>query len=813
MAESYSVEAVLKATGVDKFMKAFDDAYKKVTDFEKVGKGLQDVGKVFTDMGKGLTTAVTLPLAGAFTAATVGTQEFREEMAKLDTAFETGGHSVDDGRKSFEEFYKVMGETDTAVEAVNHLAMLTDNQEDLASWTDIATGVFATFGDSLPLEGLTEAANETAKVGQVTGPLADALNWAGVSEDAFNESLQATTSEQERQALITETLNDLYADTAEKYRENNEEVMSLREAQLKLQEAFARVGEILAPLIGKVADFVSGLVDAFMGLDEAQQQNIIKMLGLAAAIGPLLVAGGSVMTFIGKLLPLISQSGSLFGGLGLMFPKISAAVGALGKAFAILTGPVGIVIGAIGAFIGLMVYLYNTNETVRNAINTAWTAIKDAVMRAVEIVVMFVRAMVGNFVKWWNENQELIRQTAETVWNAIVDTIIAVIEFITPYLQVAWTAIKETVMVVWTAISGVISIAMNLIMGIIEAVMLAINGDWTGAWTIIQETLSNAWTYMQGLVFEVLYFIRDGIMTVLDKIASVFGVNMDDIKTKVENAFNFIMDVVDAVMPVIEEIIEGAWNHIIIVFETAVGVISGVIDFFSSMLEGDFEGMKNAVSDIWDSLWNGLKGVVDNAWSTMSGAFSSLWGEIEGWFDGLVDDALGWGKNMIDGFVDGIQEKIGAVGEAASEIASTVGGWLGFSSPAEKGEGRFIEIWGANMVSGFLDGVLSKRREVGRVLNAMIAEMKPDNLDTLNFSVMGISSLDGAVDHSHTLNMRASRTESILKRTNSLLEIIADGSQGINVTQNITSPEPMSEREMQRRSRLELQKLGVDFAY
>ena len=56
------------------------------------------------------------------------------------------------------------------------------------------------------------------KVGQVTGPLADALNWAGESEDAFNEKLAACSSEQERAALITETLNRLYSEAAGNYR-------------------------------------------------------------------------------------------------------------------------------------------------------------------------------------------------------------------------------------------------------------------------------------------------------------------------------------------------------------------------------------------------------------------------------------------------------------------------------------------------------------------------------------------------------------------------------------------------------------------
>lgn len=734
MAEKFTLEAVLKATGIGKFKQAFADAGKALGDFETVGKELQDTGDMLSGVGKGLTAGLTVPLVGAFTAATAGTAEFREEMAKVDTAFEVSGHAAQDGRDTFEEFYKVIGETDQSAEAVNHLAQLTDKQSELSDWTDIATGVFATFGDSLPLEGLTEAANETAKVGAVTGPLADALNWAGVSEDEFNKSLQATNSEQERATLITDTLNGLYDEAAEKYRENNESALTLRDAQLQLREAFAAVGEILAPVISKIAEFVGGLAEAFSSLDEEQQKMIIKLAGIAAAIGPVLIVGGALMSWIGTLLPLISKAGTLFGGLGLMFPKISSAIGLLGKAFGILMGPVGIVIAAIAGFIAIMVHLYNTNETVRNAINTAWTAIKETVMSAVEIAVNFVMSIVGMFVQWWNENQEMIRQTVETVWTAIKDLIIAAIEFITPYLQVAWTAIKETVMVVWTAISGAIQIAMNLIMGIIETVMLMIDGNWSGAWELIKETLDTAWNSMHNLITEVLETIRGAIMNVLDRIAEIFGVNMDDIKQKVDTAFNFIADVIDTIMPIVQGIIEGAWNHIVIVFETAVGVIQGVIDFFASMMEGDFEGMKTAVSDIWDSLWDGIKGVVENAWNTLSGAFSSLWDSISGWFTGLVDDAKEWGGNMISGFADGISGMVGEAVGAAKGVISSVGDYIKFWSPAKKGEGRYIEDWGANMILGFIDGVASQHRNAQQAMNSIVNAMQPDPMNTIDIN-------------------------------------------------------------------------------
>ena len=156
----------------------------------------------------------------------------------------------------------MLGDTDQAVEAANHLAVMCDNAEDLATWTDICTGVYATFGDSLPIEGLTESANETAKVGQVTGSLADALNWAGISEEDFNLRLRACTSEQERQDLIMNALNNTYKTAADQYRETNAEVIAANEAQEKLNGAMAKLGEIGEPIMTGIKNWVADMVNA-----------------------------------------------------------------------------------------------------------------------------------------------------------------------------------------------------------------------------------------------------------------------------------------------------------------------------------------------------------------------------------------------------------------------------------------------------------------------------------------------------------------------------------------------------------------------
>lgn len=160
-----------------------DEAKKAAGGVDDLGDSAEDAGKSFgiADVAIGNFISNGLSnLAGKVTEA-IGsiialadeTREYREDMAKLDTAFSTAGHSTDTAKQAYNDFYKILGESDRSVEAVNHLAELTKNEQEVAQWSTICAGVTAKFGDSLPIEGLTEAANETTKVGQVTGPLAD----------------------------------------------------------------------------------------------------------------------------------------------------------------------------------------------------------------------------------------------------------------------------------------------------------------------------------------------------------------------------------------------------------------------------------------------------------------------------------------------------------------------------------------------------------------------------------------------------------------------------------------------------------------
>lgn len=147
---------------VEKSAKSGADGLDDLEDSAKgAGKGLDAVdvaaGSLISNGLTALIGAITDTVASIIELAD-STREYREDMAKLETAFTTAGHTTETASSAYEDFYAILGESDRSVEAVNHLAELTKNEKEVAKWSDIAAGVTAKFGDSLPIEGLTEAA-------------------------------------------------------------------------------------------------------------------------------------------------------------------------------------------------------------------------------------------------------------------------------------------------------------------------------------------------------------------------------------------------------------------------------------------------------------------------------------------------------------------------------------------------------------------------------------------------------------------------------------------------------------------------------
>lgn len=296
---------------------------------DKLGKafdGLKKVGGTAVKAVAGIGAACVGAVAG-FLALGESTKETQVQMAKLNTAFETAGMSGDAAQTAMYDLFGVLGDADRATEASVLLAKMSKDEDDLQANTRILSGVFAEFGDSIPTEGLAEGMQATAKMGEVQGVLADALEWQGVNLEEYNAKLATMSSEEERAAYIQSTLTDLYGESADAYRENNKALIESNEAQLQMQQVLAEIGAVAMPIMTELKTMVTellhaikpfikligeGLTDAFNGTEGAGEKLaeglggiLTTLLDKIVGVAPLII--DTVVAIIPSLLEKIME--------------------------------------------------------------------------------------------------------------------------------------------------------------------------------------------------------------------------------------------------------------------------------------------------------------------------------------------------------------------------------------------------------------------------------------------------------------------------------------------------------------------------
>lgn len=424
---------VAAAKAAKKSGKNIDDsmmqATRKVVAFKN--KSLTALGD-FAKKGVKAAGAAVAGMTAAFIALDGATEEYRVAQGKLNAGFQAAGFSADVARKSYRNFYAILGDTDTATEASQLLANMAKNEEEVTKWTRIAAGVHGTFGDSLPIEGLVESANETARTGKVTGVFADALNWVGIMEDDFNAKLEKTTDVSKRNQLIMDTLSKTYDKAADSFYANNQQVINARRNHATLDEMLAKVGDTSSKLknqlwvlagaaedgsirSGSALDWVQKKADALTDwLSNLDLSNLKKQFDEKFAqtlqkagdavqwccdnsdtlIATLKVLAGmwavkKVLDFNSGLTNSISTIGGAVTTLLTMTGVLGGQAAATGTATVAQTGlnaamaanPIGAVILAIEALIAVGVLLYKNWDTIKAGAQSLWNKFKDVSIR------------------------------------------------------------------------------------------------------------------------------------------------------------------------------------------------------------------------------------------------------------------------------------------------------------------------------------------------------------------------------------------------------------------------------------------------
>lgn len=344
--------------------------------FEKIGGAARKIGTAVIAAGAAL--------GGAWLAAIEGSREYRAEMGLLDSAFLASGHSSTEAKNTYSALNAVLGDTEQAVEAAQHIALIADNEKEMNELTNIGTGIFATFGQSLPLEGLFEAVNHTASLGEVQGGLADALEWSGITVEDFNKKLEKCSTEEERQDLIMKTLKDTYSEASVQYKETNKDVMEARKAQERLTDAFAELGRVGEPILTAIKNGVAKMVSAAVPKLESFIQKIKdakKWLKdnkdtvdkWEAAIVGATVSVGSFLLILKWSAIMSKAKAALLGVRGAVI-LLNAAMRA---------NIIGLIISLVIGLVAAFVTLWKKNEGFRNFWINLWNKIRSACSTAI----------------------------------------------------------------------------------------------------------------------------------------------------------------------------------------------------------------------------------------------------------------------------------------------------------------------------------------------------------------------------------------------------------------------------------------------
>ena len=703
-------------------------------------------GAVATFIGNGLTALVSAigDAISTFAELSESTQEYRENMSKLYTATSAAGMDADYITQAYSQLYGVLGDETATTTTISNFEKLGVSMQDMDSLLDSATGIWAVFGDSIPLDGLAESVNETAKVGQITGTMADAINWASASndtwtnalsgnaaalsafqsgvsqgmsaEDAFNEALAACGDEQERQQLIISTLNGLYADSAETYRENNASIIDAREATVNYQNAVAGVGAAMEPLQTTMTNFKANLISgvspalqelsaAFMdvvtGADGAEE-------GIAAAVTGLV---DTVSSMASDLLPQLLEMGTqilggIMQGLAQSTPTLMATVS-------------DIILQLIQAITAFLPQFAEAAVTIAGSIVTQLTA--------------FVPQLL---------------QAATTLLMAIVDAVPMIVNTLVPMLPQLITAIVTALL---GAVPQLLQAATTLLMAIVNAlptIITALTAALPQILTAITNCLQASIPVLLQAAITLLMAIVDALPTIIDALVAAIPVIIttlvdfftNNIDTILDAAIQLLMALVDAIPDILVALGNALPQIISAILNAVVDAVPKLLkksrELFGKIMEalGELLGkLPGKMLEVRDSIVNGIRNSLGSIGSAAADIVSAIWDHIKE-LPGMMLDV---GRDLVEGLWNGISDMVGWIGDKISGFGDSVLGGLkdffGIASPSKVMRDEVGKFLPAGIAIGIEDSTLSAVKSV----RSMADKLRNTAVESLNGMTSG----------------------------------------------------------------------------
>ena len=445
----------------------------------------------------------------------------------------------------------------------------------------------------------------------------------------FLALMNAAPEDIEKLSAAIDNCDGTAAQMAETMQDNLAGQLTILKSQL--EELAISFGEMLMPAIRAIVSKIQAFVDKLNGMSESQRKAILTIGLIVAALGPLLVIIGTLISKVGVAMQGFVKLATGVKKLGVAVKAGTGVFGKLGAALGGISGPVLAIVAVVAVLVAAFKHLWDTNEEFRNAITGIWEGIVSKIRAFCQGIVDRLNALgfdFGSIVdvlkSLWDGLCQFLAPVFEAAFNVVSTVLGTVLDVITGLLDVfiglftgnwsqMWEGVKEIFSGIWDGITGLFDTALNLLKSLAETVFGWFGSTWESVWSGIKSFFETIWN---GIV---AFFTG-----IWNAIVSTVTAQINAVKTVVTTVFNAIKTTATTI-----------WNGI----KTA---ISTVVDGIKSKVSSVFESVKSTATNLFNGIkstatnvWNGIKTAIITPIEAARDKIRSALDAVSGFFSGL----------------------------------------------------------------------------------------------------------------------------------------------------------------------------------